>query len=56
YSNFSGKPPVYLVHGESRSQAPLASALESTLQAPVAIAKHGQVIDVAKDQQRALAS
>jgi hypothetical protein len=35
-----------LVHGEERAQAPLAKLLQSELQAPVAIARHGQTIDI----------
>ena len=42
YAAFDGRPPVYLVHGEQRSQEPLAAKLREELQAPVTIARHGQ--------------
>ncbi len=47
YGHFEGRPPVYLVHGEERAQAPLAAKLRSTLNAPASIARHGQIIDIA---------
>ena len=47
YSAFVGHPPVYLVHGEERSQIPLAEKLRSQFDAPVTIAQHGQTIEVA---------
>jgi hypothetical protein len=34
------------VHGEPESQAPLAAALSAKYDAPVSIAKYGQVIDI----------
>lgn len=46
YGAFEGQPPVYLVHGESRSQKPLAGELQNKLNAPVTIAKHGQKVDI----------
>jgi metallo-beta-lactamase family protein len=46
YSAFDGQPPVYLVHGEKRSQAPLAKELRDRFNAPVTIAQHGQKIDI----------
>lgn len=46
YGNFEGRPPVYLVHGEERSQRPLAEKLEADLQAPVTIADPGQVVEI----------
>ena len=47
YGAFAGRPPVYLVHGEKRSQLPLAKKLRDKLNAPVTIAKHAQKIDIA---------
>lgn len=46
YRDFEGRPPVYLVHGEERSQLPLAERLRSELQAPVSIAEHSQIIEL----------
>jgi metallo-beta-lactamase family protein len=46
YSAFENRPPVYLVHGESRAQRPLAGRLGSELAAPAHIAEHGQTIEV----------
>ena len=46
YGAFAGRPPVYLVHGEQRSQVPLAKKLRDTANAPVTIAKHGQKVDI----------
>ena len=47
YGAFVGHPPVCLVHGEERSQIPLAEKLRSQFDAPVTIAEYGQTIDVA---------
>ena len=47
YGEFDDRPPVYLVHGEKRSQGPLAKELKAKFNAPVTIAKHGQKIDIA---------
>ncbi len=46
YGAFSGHPPVYLVHGEERSQVPLAGKLRERFNAPVTIAQHGQMVDI----------
>ena len=47
YECMDHRPPVYLVHGEKRSQLPLAKKLRDKLNAPVTIAKHAQKIDIA---------
>lgn len=46
YSAFENRPPVYLVHGEERSQAALKGELEARLQAPVSIAQYAQTVDI----------
>ena len=46
YGAFDNHPPVYLVHGEERSQVPLARKLREKFDAPVTIARHGQKIDI----------
>jgi len=46
YGAFENHPPVYLVHGEERSQAPLAAKLRTSFNAPVTIARYGQKIDI----------
>jgi metallo-beta-lactamase family protein len=46
YGAFDDHPPVYLVHGEERSQAPLTEKLRARFNAPVTIAHHGQKIDI----------
>jgi metallo-beta-lactamase family protein len=46
YGAFDNHPPVYLVHGEERSQVPLAKKLRAKFNAPVTIARHGQTIDI----------
>jgi len=46
YGAFDNNPPVYLVHGEERSQAPLAAKLRAKFNAPVTIARYGQKIDI----------
>jgi len=48
YGSFENKPPVYLVHGESRAQKSLAAELRKQQQAQVSIAKNGQKIDIAR--------
>ncbi|MBT8100058.1 MAG: MBL fold metallo-hydrolase, partial [Gammaproteobacteria bacterium] len=47
YRGFTGRPPVYLVHGEERSQVPLVERLESELDAPATIAEYEQVVTIA---------
>ena len=46
YSGFRNKPPVYLVHGESRAQQTLARMMREKLRAPVTIAGRSQVIRI----------
>ncbi len=46
YRHFESKPPVYLVHGEERSQIPLTERLETELRAPVTIARQGMRVDI----------
>ncbi len=46
YAAFENKPPVYLVHGEARSQQPLAALLRDRLNAPVSIATYAQSVDI----------
>lgn len=46
YGGFNDHPPVYLVHGEQRSQEPLASRLRAEFNAPVEIARHGMKVDI----------
>ena len=46
YGAFDNHPPVYLVHGEERSQVPLAKELRARFNAPVSIARHGQIVDI----------
>lgn len=46
YGSFNNQPPVYLVHGEPKSQSALASKLREEFNAPVSIAKAGQSIDI----------
>jgi len=46
YGAFDGHPPVYLVHGEERSQVPLVKKLREKFDAPVTIAHYGQKIDI----------
>jgi len=46
YGAFDGHPPVYLVHGEQRSQKPLADRLRSKFNAPVTIARHAMKIEI----------
>ena len=46
YSNFENRPPVYLVHGEERSQRPLLEKLKADLGAPAHIARFQQKISI----------
>ena len=46
YSAFEDRPPVYLVHGETDAQRPLAKRLRDELGAPVSMAQRGQKIEV----------
>ncbi len=46
YGAFESRPPVYLVHGESRGQEPLAAALRSRFGANAVIADYGQKVSV----------
>ena len=46
YGAFKNRPPVYLVHGEADAQEPLASKIRADLDAPVHIAKAGQVVEI----------
>ena len=46
YSAFDSRPPLYLVHGEERAQAPLKARIERELSAPVRIPKFGETIRV----------
>ena len=47
YENIANKPPVYLVHGESESQAEFAKYLHRRCGARVSIPKPGTVLDLA---------
>jgi len=44
YASFTGRPPVYLVHGEESAQVPLLQKLRSELAAPAEIARYRQKI------------
>ena len=46
YGAFDHKPPVYLVHGESKAQKVLAAKMRKELDAPVMIAEHAQTIQI----------
>ncbi len=46
YANFEGRPPVVLVHGETSALETLSNTLQNDLEAPVTIAKRGQVLDL----------
>lgn len=46
YGAFDDHPPVYLVHGEQRSQEPLAKKLQAEFNAPVQIARYGMKVDI----------
>ncbi len=45
YSNFEGRPPVILVHGEERAIAGLSDCLRQQLSAPVHAARPGEILD-----------
>jgi metallo-beta-lactamase family protein len=47
YENIANKPPVYLVHGESESQAKFAKYLHRRCGSRVSIPKPGTVLDLA---------
>lgn len=46
YSNFKGRPPVFLVHGEADTMRVLQDKLKADLNAPAHIAKAGETIDL----------
>ncbi len=46
YGSFTGRPPVYLVHGEERGQRPLLEKLKTDLGAPAKIAQYRQKITI----------
>ena len=46
YANFEGRPRVVLVHGETAAIETLSNTLKDDLDAPVIIAKYGQVLDL----------
>ena len=46
YGNFKGKPPLFLVHGESGTMEALQQKMRTELHAPVHIARAGQTIDL----------
>jgi metallo-beta-lactamase family protein len=46
YSNFKGRPPVFLVHGEADTMEVLRQKLKKDLNAPAHIAKAGETIDL----------
>ena len=46
YANFEGRPRVVLVHGETAAIEALSNTLKDGLDAPVIIAKYGQVLDL----------
>jgi metallo-beta-lactamase family protein len=46
YGAFDDHPPVYLVHGEQRSQEPLAKKLRSDFNAHVEIARQGMKVEI----------
>ena len=47
YANFNDRPPLLLVHGETTSLESLRNLLKNELNAPVTIARYGQVLDLA---------
>ena len=51
YSQFNDRPPVLLVHGETDSLESLGNILKNELNAPVTIARRGQVVDLVKPGQ-----
>ena len=46
YDAFENRPPLYLVHGESRSQTALLKKIKTELNAPAFIAEIGQTIEI----------
>ena len=46
YRHFRSRPPVYLVHGEERSQLPLVERLKGDLQASATIATQGLKVEI----------
>ncbi len=48
YGSFTGRPPVYLVHGEERGQKPLLEKLKTEFSAPAVIAKYRQKIEIGR--------
>ena len=46
YSNFEGRPPVSLVHGEEQSMKSLAAHLHQELSATAHIARPGEVMEL----------
>ena len=46
YANFEGRPRLVLVHGETAALETLSNTLKDDLDAPVTIAKYGQVLDL----------
>ena len=46
YEVFQNRPPVYLVHGETKAQQALATKMRADLGATVAIAERGQTIQI----------
>ena len=47
YAGFDGRPPVTLVHGEEQALAGLSACLKRELSAPVSIARHGELLELA---------
>ncbi len=50
YANFQGHPRVVLVHGETSALESLSTTLKNELDAPVTVAKYGQVVDLIEMQ------
>lgn len=46
YAAFTHRPPVYLVHGETKAQEALRDRLKRDLSADVGIAEAGQIVDL----------
>ena len=55
YGAFRNRPPVVLVHGEERGQAPLKAELEERFDASVRIASPGLEIDLLRADRRSAA-
>jgi len=55
YSNFTGRPPVVLVHGEEQAAAGLSDCLRQQLSAPVCVAGMAEVLDLSKPARFTLA-